>query len=114
MLASSPFSLTVHRLPDPRRRRGAVERRDAERRQRVEDRVGDRGKGGDRAGLAAALHAEWIGRAAGAVERQIERRQVVGELVASGVDEITIKRNDPAVGEVSVHFPRAGFAVTPA
>jgi hypothetical protein len=35
-------------------------------------------------------------------------------LVASGVDEITIKRNDPAVGEVSVHFPRAGFAVTPA
>jgi glutathione S-transferase len=42
------------------------------------------------------------------------RDPVVGELVASGVDEITIKRNDPAVGEVSVHFPRAGFAVTPA
>jgi hypothetical protein len=40
------------------------------------------------------------------------RDPVVGELVASGVDEITIKRNDPAVGEVSVHFPRAGFAVT--
>jgi hypothetical protein len=35
-------------------------------------------------------------------------------LVASGVDEITIKRNDPAVGDVYVHFPRAGFAVTPA
>jgi hypothetical protein len=42
------------------------------------------------------------------------RDPVVGELVASGVDEITIKRNDSAVGEVSVHFPRAGFAVTPA
>ena len=42
------------------------------------------------------------------------RDPVVGELVASGVDEITIKRNDPAVGEVFVHFPRAGFAVTPA
>jgi hypothetical protein len=42
------------------------------------------------------------------------RDPVVGELVASGVDEITIKHNDPAVGEVSVHFPRAGFAVTPA
>ena len=42
------------------------------------------------------------------------RDPVVGELVASGVDEITIKRNDPAVGEVSVHFPRACFAVTPA
>ena len=40
------------------------------------------------------------------------RDPVVGELVASSVDEITIKRNDPAVGEVSVHFPRAGFAVT--
>jgi hypothetical protein len=32
------------------------------------------------------------------------RDPVVGELVASGVDEITIKRNDPAVGEVSVAF----------
>jgi hypothetical protein len=42
------------------------------------------------------------------------RDPVVGELVASGVDEITIKRNDPTVGEVFVHFPRAGFAVTPA
>jgi hypothetical protein len=35
-------------------------------------------------------------------------------LVASGVDEIVIKRSDPAAGEISVHFPRAGFAVTPA
>jgi hypothetical protein len=42
------------------------------------------------------------------------RDPVAGELVASGVDEIAIKRNDPAVGEVCVHFPRAGFAVTPA
>jgi glutathione S-transferase len=42
------------------------------------------------------------------------RDPVVGELVASGVDEITIKRSDPTIGEVSVHFPRAGFAVTPA
>ena len=42
------------------------------------------------------------------------RDPVVGELVASGADEIVIKRSDPAVGEVCVHFPRAGFAVTPA
>ncbi len=42
------------------------------------------------------------------------RDPVIGELVASGVDEITIKRHDPAVGEVCVHYPRAGFAVTPA
>jgi hypothetical protein len=42
------------------------------------------------------------------------RDPVVGEVVASGADEIVIKRSDPAVGEVCVHFPRAGFAVTPA
>jgi hypothetical protein len=42
------------------------------------------------------------------------RDPVVGELVASGVHEIVIRRNDPAVGEVCVHFPRAGFVVTSA
>jgi hypothetical protein len=42
------------------------------------------------------------------------RDPVVGELVASGVDEIVIRRSDPAVGEVSVHFPRAGFVVATA
>lgn len=42
------------------------------------------------------------------------RDPVAGELVASGVDEVTIRRTDPAVGEVFVHFPRAGFAVTAA
>jgi hypothetical protein len=35
-------------------------------------------------------------------------------LVASGVHEIVIRRRDPAVGEVCVHFPRAGFVVMPA
>ena len=42
------------------------------------------------------------------------RDPVVGELVASGVDEIVIKRSDPTVGKICVHFPRAGFAVTQA
>jgi glutathione S-transferase len=42
------------------------------------------------------------------------RDPVVGELVASGVHEIVIRRSDPAVGEVCVHFPRAGFVVMPA
>ena len=42
------------------------------------------------------------------------RDPVVGELVASGVHEIVIRRSDPAVGEVCVHFPRAGFVVTSA
>jgi len=42
------------------------------------------------------------------------RDPVVGELVASSVDEIVIKRGDPAVGELCVHFPRAGFTVASA
>jgi glutathione S-transferase len=40
------------------------------------------------------------------------RDPVIGELVTSGIDEIVIRRRDPAIGEVCVHFPRAGFAVT--
>src|SRR5579863_5380145 len=42
------------------------------------------------------------------------RDPVVGELVASGIHEIVIRRSDPATGEVCVHFPRAGFVVTSA
>lgn len=42
------------------------------------------------------------------------RDPVVGELVASSADQIVIRRSDPTVGDVCVHFPRAGFAVTPA
>jgi glutathione S-transferase len=41
------------------------------------------------------------------------RDPVSGELVASAVHEIVIKRSDPVVGEVCVHFPRAGFVVAP-
>ena len=39
------------------------------------------------------------------------RDPVIGELVTSGIHEIVIRRSDPAVGEVCVHFPRAGFVV---
>ena len=46
------------------RRGRPVEVLHAERRQRIEDGVGDGGKGRDRARLAAALHAQRIGRAA--------------------------------------------------
>jgi glutathione S-transferase len=42
------------------------------------------------------------------------RDPVVGELVTSSVDEIVISRSDPVAGEVCVHFPRAGFAVSSA
>jgi hypothetical protein len=40
------------------------------------------------------------------------RDPVIGELVTSGAHEIVILRSDPAIGEVCVHFPRAGFVVT--
>jgi glutathione S-transferase len=39
---------------------------------------------------------------------------VTGELVRSSAQEIVIKRADPKVGDVHVHFPRAGFVVAPA
>ncbi len=42
------------------------------------------------------------------------RDPVAGELVYSNAQEIAIKRQDPQVGEVVVHFPRAGFLVLPA
>nr|AEK77433.1 putative glutathione S-transferase [uncultured bacterium] len=42
------------------------------------------------------------------------RDPVVGELVYSTAQEIAIKRNDPAAGDVVVHFPRAGFLVVSA
>jgi len=41
------------------------------------------------------------------------RDPVVGELVAHSAQEISIRREDAQVGEVVVHFPRAGFLVVP-
>lgn len=39
------------------------------------------------------------------------RDPVSGELVSSSAQHIALKRNDPRVGDVVVHFPRAGFLV---
>ncbi|MBV8614794.1 MAG: hypothetical protein JOY66_13660 [Acetobacteraceae bacterium] len=39
------------------------------------------------------------------------RDPVVGGLVAADAQEVVIRRSDPRVGEVHVHFPRAGFDV---
>ena len=39
---------------------------------------------------------------------------VVGDLVASSLNEVAVRRRDPAAGEVVVHFPRIGFRVSPA
>lgn len=42
------------------------------------------------------------------------RDPVAGELVAIDDDAIVLRRHDPAVGTVHVHFPRVGFDVSPA
>jgi len=42
------------------------------------------------------------------------RDPVSGTLVALDVQSVTLRREDPQVGEVHVHFPRAGFILTPA
>ena len=39
---------------------------------------------------------------------------VAGELVNASVHEVAVRRNDPAVGEVVVHFPRIGYRVSAA
>ncbi len=40
------------------------------------------------------------------------RDPIAGEIVFSKAHEIAIRRSDPQVGDVVVHFPRAGFTVT--
>jgi glutathione S-transferase len=42
------------------------------------------------------------------------RDPVVGELASLTTYEVVIKRSDPQVGDVAVHFPRAGFIIQPA
>lgn len=39
---------------------------------------------------------------------------VAGTLIAANAQHIVIRRSDPAVGEVNVHFPRAGFVLSKA
>lgn len=36
---------------------------------------------------------------------------VAGEVVASSAHEIAVRRNDPDLGEIAVHFPRIGYRV---
>jgi len=37
---------------------------------------------------------------------------VAGEIVASSAHEIAVRRSDPQLGDIVVHFPRLGFRVT--
>ena len=41
------------------------------------------------------------------------RDPVSGSLVSSNAHKVVLRRSDPAAGEVLVHFPRAGFVVSP-
>jgi len=42
------------------------------------------------------------------------REPVTGTLVAAGAEEIVLRRDDPRVGAINVHFPRAGYDAVPA
>ncbi|HUB84537.1 MAG TPA: hypothetical protein VL971_02510, partial [Rhizomicrobium sp.] len=42
------------------------------------------------------------------------RDPVAGEIVFGNAHEIAIRRHDEQIGDVVVHFPRAGFTVMPA
>jgi hypothetical protein len=65
------------RMPDPLRRCRHVEMGNPVWRQRVDDRVHHRGRGGDGADLAAPLDAKRIVPATGALGRHRDRRQVI-------------------------------------
>ena len=39
--------------------------------------------------------------------------QVTGTLTGTTVSTVTIRREDPRVGEVGVHFPKIGYTVEP-
>ncbi len=47
------------------------------------------------------------------VHDETYRVPVTGDLVSSGPQHIAIRRSDDRVGEVVVHFPRAGYQVLP-
>ena len=61
--------------------------------------------------------AEWCGRVdhfAAVAADDYGRDPVRGRVVALTAQRVVIRRRDPAVGEVNVHFPRSGFRLTPA
>ena len=40
------------------------------------------------------------------------RDQVRGKLIGASEHQLTVLRSDPDLGEIAVHFPRIGFAIT--
>ena len=90
-------------------------RSDAEAANLVARRVGS--AGGEAKAIAADV-SDPAGRKPGQKVKvtpdDVGKDPVAGELVRSSAQEIVIKRTDPQVGDVHVHFPRAGFVVAPA
>lgn len=54
------------------------------------------------------------GDPAGVTPDDAGRDTVTGTLVAVTAQEIVLRRTDPRVGDINVHFPRAGFDIEPA
>src|SRR5439155_15379262 len=116
-LVSSLSLRALDRRPDPGRRQGQVEVRDAERDQGVEDGVGDGRRGGDGTRLPRALHAHRVDRrgrhrAVGLVERQVVRlREGVvhhvpaDELTVLVVGRVLPERLGDALGDPPVNHP---------
>jgi glutathione S-transferase len=42
------------------------------------------------------------------------RDPVQGTLLAADAEELVIRSSHPRVGEINIHFPRAGFDIVPA
>jgi len=54
------------------------------------------------------------GRKVSVVPDDTGKVPVSGTLAGLTADRVSIGRSDPRVGDVVVHFPRAGYIVTPA
>ena len=52
-----------------------------------------------------------LGARVAVVADEAVRTEVAGEIVAISADHIAIRRQDPTLGEVVVHFPRIGYQV---
>jgi glutathione S-transferase len=69
---------------------------------------------------AAPMHddADPLGLAPGAavvvMADDYGRDPIAGRLVAASRDRVTIAREDPSLGQLNLHFPRAGYIVVPA
>jgi glutathione S-transferase len=52
-----------------------------------------------------------VGDKAAVFADEFVKTEIVGEIVSLSVEQVAIRRQDPQVGEVVVHFPRAGYVV---